>query len=609
MAEGSRFNTESLMKVINEIKRGGVSGMMSKVRYRMNSIGGGYDGWFKELHEPGEDELKQQREIEFKKQPLISILVSVYMTPETFLREMIESVLAQTYANWELVIVDGSRNDVSGPGGYFEGEAERVITEYMEKDSRIKYRIVAGNSGISSNINKAFSNSKGDYIAFLDHDDVLTPDALFCVAAVLNEEDYDIVYTDEDKMSEDGRRYSDPVFKPDFSIDLLRSFNYINKLMVVKRELISEARGLRSEFDGAEDYDLALRLSRIAGSVCHIPRVLYHRRTGFVPSDVTEHKREYQQEMEKKALIAYLKENGIMGTVMHTPARGILRCVYDTPGNPMVSIIVAGGGDLDQARKCIRPLYEKARYADFELIIVDPGEDAETSAYYRRVEKARKNCKVVDYVGVNRIAYLRNFGVTLAHSDYLLFLDPNVSVFEPSAMGEMLGRCMLDDAGLVAGVLYNEKEQIISQGTAIGVGGAYTNLFKGVRRGDYGYMKLNLANYNVSAALASCLMIKKADFKKLGGFSEKFASELCDLDFSLRAREMGLNVTVIAEAAWKVVGGPVLRGAQRDMSADERIREQKKEEDLFNVLWAHYYQKGDPFYNANFSRRSGSFSL
>ena len=300
------------MKVINEIKRGGVSGVMSKVRYKMNSIGGGYDGWFKELHEPGEDILKEQREIEFKKQPLISILVSVYMTPENFLREMIESVMTQTYANWELVLVDGSRIDLGNAASYTEGEAERVINEYMEKDSRIKYRIVVGASGISSNINKAFSNSKGDYIALLDHDDVLTPDALFCVAAVLNEEDYDIVYSDEDKMSEDGRRYSDPVFKPDFSIDLLRSFNYINKLMVVKRALISEARGMRSEFDGAEDYDLALRLSKVAGRICHIPRVLYHRRTGFVPSDVTEHKREYQQEMEKKALLAYLKENGIV---------------------------------------------------------------------------------------------------------------------------------------------------------------------------------------------------------------------------------------------------------------------------------------------------------
>ena len=176
-------------------------------------------------------------------------------------------------------------------------------------------------------------------------------------------------------------------------------------------------------------------------------------------------------------------------------------------------------------------------------------------------------------------------------------------------MGEMLGRCMLEDAGLVAGVVYNEREQVISQGTAIGVGGTYTNLFRGIRKGEYGYMKLNAANLNVSAALASCIMMRKSDFKKLGGFSEKFASELCDLDFSLRAREMGLNVTVMAEAAWKAVGGSILRGAQRDMSADEKEREQKKEEDLFNVLWAHIFQKGDPFYNANFSRRGGNFSL
>ena len=583
--------------------------MMSKVRYKMNSIGGGYDGWFKELHEPGEDTLKEQREIKFKKQPLISILVSVYMTPESYLREMIESVIDQTYSNWELILVDGSRGSSLDTGDYSESEAERIINEYMGKDSRIKYRIVVGNLGISSNLNKAFSNSKGEYVALLDHDDVLTPDALFCIAAVLNEDDYDIVYSDEDRMSEDSRRYSEPLFKPDFSIDLLRSFNYINKLMVVKRELVGKVRGLRSEFDGAEDYDLILRLSNCAEKVCHVPRVLYHRRMGFVPSDVSEHKREYQQEMEKKALITYLKENNIMGTVVHTPVRGMLRCSYDTPGNPVISIIIAGGGTVEQARRCIRPLYDKSRYANFELIIVDPGEDAETSAYYRRVEKARKNCKVVDYVGVNRIAYLRNFGVTLANNDFLLFLDPNISIFEPSAIGEMLGRCMLEDAGLVSGVIYNEKEQVISQGTAIGVGGTYTNLFRGIRKGEYGYMKLNAVNLNVSAVLASCLMIKKSDFKKLGGFSEKFTSELCDLDFALRAREMGLNVTVIADAAWKAVGGGILRGSQRDMSADERERERRKEDDLFNVLWAHIFQKGDPFYNANFSRRGGSFSL
>ena len=296
----SSINSQNIKKGLNYIRYNGLSGVWSRVKYKMSGPGLAYNSWYKEKHEADPEELDRQRQVKFNYEPTFSILVPVYMTPEFFLRAMIESVCNQTYGKWQLCIVDGSQGNKT-EDVYIEDEpntdsetykkiyrleTEKIVHEYMDKDSRIDYVILEENLGISENTNRALEMACGDYIVLLDHDDVLTDDALFHVASALQEERYDALYSDEDKMSEDGIKYSDPALKPDFSLDLLRAHNYITHLFVAKRELAIKVGGFRKEYDGAQDYDFILRCceniysedvnKRV--SVKHIPRILYHWR-------------------------------------------------------------------------------------------------------------------------------------------------------------------------------------------------------------------------------------------------------------------------------------------------------------------------------------------
>ena len=599
---------DDIKKGINFVKTQGLPGVMSRVRYKMNEIGGQYDDWYRLRHEDGEDLLAKQRETVLSYRPKISILVSVYMTPETYLRDMLESVINQTYDNWELLLVDGSYANESEEDSIFAGEAERIIRQYMERDFRILYYRMEKNPGISANYNYALNKSSGEYILTLDHDDVIPPEALFVFASELSEERHDILYSDSDKLSEDGRRYLEPDFKPDFSWQLFRSCNYIDHPFMVKRSLAKQVGGFRSEYDGAQDYDFLLRCFEQTRDICHISRVLYHWRVNGASSAVNEHKREYAVEMGKKALTAHLSRTGIMGTANHRDIPGMYKVIYETPGNPQISIVIPGPEEKELVRKCILPLYELARYSNFELLIVDPGDHEDISEYFRKLELRRRNVRLLDYKGGRQISGMRNFGARRAGGDYLMFLDPNVEIIDATALGEMLGNCMMGGAGLSAGTLYTDRNIIYSQGIVVGVGGCYSHLYAGLKKGDFGYLMRNRVNADYSAVSCACVLMKKETFRAVGGFSEKFQSELSDVDFCLRAKEQGISSCCVADAGWYYHRkGPSL--ADADKSYDELARERRREEDLFSVLWANIISRGDPFYNSNFSRDDARFSL
>ena len=333
----SAINSTNIKKGISYIRENGLDGIASRVRYKMQGPGLAYNGWYKDNHEPSEEELEKQRMTSFAYRPLISILVPIYETPERYLRDMIESVINQTYGNWQLVLVDGSNRGTEVP------HTETIVREYMAEDRKIVYAPLEKNLGIAMNTNMAFNYSTGDYITLLDHDDMLTKDALFSVVSALQEERYDVLYSDEDKISEDGTRVSDPAFKPDFSIDLLRAHNYITHLFVVTRKLLLEVGGFDSEYDGAQDYDLALKCSEKTKSIKHIPRVLYHWRINDKSVALNPHKKEYAKEAGKRALQAHIERCGCFATVTHTDMWGMYKVSYDTPGNPLLSIVIPGG--------------------------------------------------------------------------------------------------------------------------------------------------------------------------------------------------------------------------------------------------------------------------
>ena len=652
----SSINTQNIKKGLDYIKNNGLNGVMSRVRYKMSGPGAGYNEWYKNVHRADAEELERQRETSFAYEPTISILVPVYMTSERMLRAMIESVQAQTYGKWQLCIADGSpaeanvgsNMNLSGQSvriagsdaGNVTGNAdednsgnsiiqeqdgvvfertysrttERIISQYMAGDDRISYRMLDENLGISENTNRALEMATGEYIALLDHDDVLAEDALYCVVQALQEEKYDALYSDEDKMSEDGNKFSDPALKPDFSPDLLRAHNYITHFFVAKRSLAVGVGGFHREYDGAQDYDFILRCSENALSIKHIPRVLYHWRISNTSVAADPHSKEYAREAGRLALAEHLKRMGYYATVAHTDMWGIYKVTYETLGNPILSIVMPGGKDIALMKKCLMPLYEKARYSNFEIIIVDNIKNIsqEKSVYYHKLESKRKNVKVVSYEGTDGISGIRNHGASFAAGDYILFLDSNIEIIDPTAIGEMLGICMRgEDVGAVGGTIYDDRNITCYEGMAIGVNGPYSIMYKGVRKDDFGYLMHNRVNFDCSAVSASCLMVRKSLFDKVGGFSDKFRTELVDIDFCLRLRELNKLIVCAADAGWSchTVTTAGAQAAKETPFAESEEALAKREEDLFHILWAQILKDGDPYYNPNFIRNGDLFAL
>ncbi len=604
----SSINAQNIKKGMNYIRYNGLDGVWSRVKYKMSGPGLNYNSWYKENHEADAAELERQRETTFSYEPVISILVPVYKTPEFFLRSMIESVCKQTYGKWQLCMVDGSGDDA---------ETERIIREYMENESRIDYQILDENLGISENTNKALQLAIGNYIALLDHDDVLTEDALYHIVEALQEEKYDVLYSDEDKISEDGSKYSDPALKPDFSIDLLRAHNYITHLFVVNRALAICVGGFRKEYDGAQDYDFILRCCEnhhidnfeAVIKIKHIPRVLYHWRINNTSVASNPHKKEYAKEAGRKALIDHIKRMEEYATVAHTDMWGIYKVNYDTPGNPFISIVIPGGDDMATMKKCINPLFEKARYSNFEIIIVctelvNPA----MPKFYSDLERQRRNIRVVTDASLQNMAAVRNYGASFAKGGYILFLDNNTEIIDSTAIGEMLGNCMRKEVGAVGGTLYTDNNTIFHKGIAIGVNGVGTYLYQGIKKGGFGYLMHNRVNENFSALSASCLLVKKSVFQAVGGFSEKFQTDIADIDFGLRVCQHNKLLVGVADAGW------YYHKPTQPIKIDASAREEaehlaRQDETLFSILWGQQLSSGDPFYNPNFKKEGSPFTL
>lgn len=627
----SSINAQNIKKGMNYIRYNGLGGVWSRVKYKMSGPGLNYNSWYKENHEADAEELERQRETTFSYEPVISILVPVYKTPELLLRAMIESVCKQTYGKWQLCIVDGSGSELSkDESSYavaeesaedesikYRLETERVVHEYMENDSRIDYQILDENLGISENTNKALQLAVGDYIALLDHDDILTEDALYYMVEALQEEKYDALYSDEDKISEDGSKYSDPAFKPDFSIDLLRAHNYITHLFVAKRELAIKLGGFRKEYDGAQDYDFILRCCEnvysdnpsAAVRIKHIPRVLYHWRINNTSVASNVHKKEYAKEAGRKALADHIKRMKEYATVSHTDMWGIYKVNYDTPGNPFISIVISGGDDMATMKRCINPLFEKTRYSNFEIIIVCTKLDNPAiPKFYSDLERQRKNIRVVSNVDLQSMSAIRNYGASLANGDYILFLDNNTEIIDSTAIGEMLGVCMRKEVGAVGGTLYTDSNATFHKGIAVGINGVGTYLYQGVKKGEFGYLMHNRVNENFSALSASCLLVKKEIFRAVGGFSEKFQTDIADIDFGLRICQYNKLLVGVADAGWYYhkPTQPIKIEAKAREEAEQLARQ---EEELFSILWGQQLSSGDPYYNPNFKKEGSPFTL
>lgn len=591
------ITTENISKGLSYLKKNGVIKFFKRIKqgpgYQFS-----YAEWF-EQHRVSQIQLKQQKETNFEYEPKISVIVPTYNTPLDFLKEMIDSVKNQSYANWQLCIADGS--DEQNP-------ARKVIQEYAEGDSRIVVCYLNENYGISGNTNKALELADGEYVGLFDHDDLLTPDALFEVVSSLQENRHDIIYTDEDKLDNKKKEYVDPNFKPDYNIDLFRSHNYITHFFVVKTEIIKDIGGFDSKYDGAQDYDLMFRCIEKSQSIHHIPKILYHWRMHAASTAENPESKMYCYDAGKHAIEDHYKRIGVDAQVelMPKPLWGLYRTTYSTKDNPLVSIIIPNMEHKDILKTCIDSLYNINTYNNFEIIIVENNSTSkEIFDYYNELENTYDNIKVVKWDNEFNYSALNNYGVKYAKGDYYLFLNNDTEVIAPHAISEMVGCCIRDEVGIVGAKLLYEDDTVQHAGVVIGFGGFAGHIFTGIEKDDYGYMMRARINCDYSAVTAACMMVDKKCFEAVNGFDEKFKVACNDIDFCLRVRQLNKLVVFNAFSLWHHYESKS-RGYEDSI---EKIKRFESEVSLFQERWIDILTEGDPYYNSNFKIEYGPFML
>ena len=565
---------------------------ISSLKYRneskKNLTYGGYGDWFKE-NELFEPQVSEQRKYKFEKNPKISIIVPMYNTPYNFFEDLVNSCLRQSYSNWELCLADGSPE-----------ENQKLKTIY-DKDERIKYKFLGKNEGISGNTNEALKMATGDYIALLDHDDVLADYALFFVAKYINKyPDVQFLYSDEDKIDENGNRY-DVYFKPDFAIDTLRSQNYICHFSIFKKELMDKLEGFRSKYDGAQDYDIFLRMSEITdvSKIKHISRILYHWRVhSNSTAKLNSNAKNYAFEKGVLALEDHLKRIGLKGNVSQYEIEGIYRIDYELTSNPKVSIVIPNKDGKDILEVCINSILEKTTYQNYNIIVVENNsETEEIFNYYKELEK-NPRIKVVKYPekGFNYPAII-NFGVRASDGEYIVQLNNDTELITSNWIELMLGFCQRPDVGGVGVKLYYPDDTIQHAGIIIGLGGVAGHRFKEVPRGKHGYFAKESMIEDLSAVTAACIMNPKSIYEEVGYMDEGFAVAFNDVDFCLKIRKKGYFIIYNPHIEFTHYESKS-RGLE---NTPEKIKRFQGEISRFKERWQDFLDEGDPYYNINLS--------
>ena len=542
-----KINKQNIKKGIHYIQNNGFGGLQAAIQSHVQGAMH-YQEWFLE-HRVGHEEVESQRCIRFAYQPKISLLVPAYHTPPQMLTELLESVIRQTYENWELCIAVGSMGDT---------QMEQILEQYQKKDQRIRAQMLSANGGISGNTNAALAMADGEFCALLDHDDLIEPDALFEVVKVLQDQKTDIVYTDEDKVNETLTEYSDPNFKPDFSLDLLRSQNYITHLFVVRTSILKQIGGFQKEFDGAQDYDVILRCAEQAEKIAHVPKILYHWRMidGSTASDPET--KMYCYEAGRNAIAEHLKRKGIKAAVEHARLLGRYHVVYELEQHPLLTVVIAQT-ETDEQEKIRQTVLEHGGYQNCEFLYVNESDCV--SAY----NKAAKQAK----------------------GDYFLFINGKIESRTEDSVKEMLALCMQENVGVVGTKIIDKKKRIRDAGIILGCQGDGGHAFRGLDVRAHSYMNRAEQIGNYSAVSADVLMVSRENFEKAGGFSDNDL-ESAQVHFCSQLVRLGQRIVFHGFSEWLDY-----EAEKRNISINGNLSEEKE----------------DPFYNKNLTLTGKPFML
>lgn len=558
-----RLNKENVKKGFEYIRRNGVSRFWTLAKAKAFPAGKSYKEWYEE-HCPTKEELMRQREVEFSVQPLISIVVPTYQTPIPFLKDMIDSVRKQSYEKWELCIADGSLN-----GDENDTKVIRVREEldrYSMEDKRIKVVYLEENQGIAENTNQALALATGEYIGLFDHDDMLTPDALYEIVKAINDYDYDVLYTDEDKISEDSHDYKKPVFKPDYSPELLCANNYITHFFVAKKSIVDRLGGFRKEYDGSQDYDFIFRCVELAKKVGHVSKVLYHWRMhgGSVAGDPTS--KMYAYDAGKKAIQSHYERVGIQANVEHMERLGLYHTEYKMIKQPLISVIIYG--EDDEKKKRCSEWFKRKDYSNLEILASAGINVEEINAL---AEKAR--------------------------GSYLFFVSENLESVERDALQQMAGVLQIQNVGAVSGKVIGRKHTVEDVGVVFRTNGDLCKANYGIGDCDYGDMFRAKVMSNYSILSLNCFMTHKNTFEELGRFNKHFSLSFAAADYCLKLRMHGKRCVMQASTVWES------KGSMKTGMINDEERERFYEE------WQEVLRMGDSYYNSNYAKQGALYIL
>ena len=570
-------------------------GFLSRLFGKESVAEGGYEAWLAR-HKVDKRTFRRQKHAAFAQKPLISIVIPLYCTPLPYLKELLESVRRQSYENWQLCLADGSPDD----------KAKEFIEKHYGREKRIVYRKLEENGGISTNTNEAVALAAGEYLMLCDHDDTLEPDALYEIVKAINDTGADVLYTDEDKVSMDGQHYFDPNFKPDFNLFRLRENNYICHIFVVKKSLTDETGLLRSEFDGAQDFDFILRCCEKAQKITHIPKVLYHWRCHMDSTAADPSSKAYAYEAGRKAVREHYQRLGIDAKVEMTERPGWYRSHVKVQGNPLISVIIPNKDHTDDLELCLFSMTRKSTYRNYEILIVENNsEKEETFEYYKKLPDRYPKARVLTWEKEFNYSAINNFAAKEAKGEYLLFLNNDVEILTPDWMEEMLQNCQQENVAAVGAKLYYPDDTIQHAGVVLGLGGIAGHIMCRASKEDPGYVGRMISVQEISAVTAACMMVKKSDFDAVGGLDETFQVAFNDIDLCMKFRAAGKKI-IFTPYAELYHYESKSRGLEDTPEKQFRF---DKEVKRFQEKWAQQLEMGDPYYSPNLSVTEGDCSL
>ncbi|MBQ6127984.1 glycosyltransferase [Candidatus Saccharibacteria bacterium] len=526
--------------------------------------------------------------------PLISVIIPVYNVEPKYLQECINSILNQIYQNFEICLVDDASTSAS---------TREALDSYSDNEKiSIKHR--KKNGHISRASNDALKMAKGTFVALVDNDDVLPKNALYEVVKELNRnKKLDMIYSDEDKIDEEGKR-SQPNFKPDFSPDTLMSLNYISHLCVLRRSLVKKVGGFRTGYEGAQDYDLYLRIVEKTSQISHIPKVLYHWRISETSTASGIGKKNYALERGKRALEDALKRRGISGKV-HYAKNCPYYCVeYTAKNNPKVSIIIPTKDLAKVTEVCLKSIYEKTKYKNYEVIVVNNrSEEKETFELFERYKKKYKNFRVLDANFEFNYSRINNFAADNTQSDYIALLNNDIEVISPDWLNQMVGYASQKHVGAVGAKLLYPNNTVQHAGVVLGVGVA-SHLYCGMKGDVVAWAGKLAVPYDFSAVTGACLVVDRKKWNEVGGLEEKLKVAYNDIDFNIKLLKKGYYNVCLSNIE-------LYHHESKSRGSDTSGEKKKRFDSEQNFMYTRWKNeiKHDAFYNQNLTRKTAGYLL